>query len=326
MALLKASDIMRTEFPRAEPEEPVIKAAEKMVKYEYGAVLVLTDEGTLEGIMTERDILRAVARGLDLTKTTVKDLMKKTTIVVHKDVSIRMVLQLFGAYRVRRVPVIDNEGKVLGVISSTDAVYEAIPKVLHPLAGRAGDALREVETVEDSVLGAAKLFASKKVDGALANGKLISERSVIRALLEGGKPSDFAERYVSVPPETSLRNVALLMNLNKIRFIEYDNKFAFTRDITIAAAERAELTLKSYILVKVKPDFEKELIEKVQSLRSNVVDIELTAGPYDVVLTALVNPQEDVSNLLLPLFRDKDYVLDTLTLVVLGEKYLGWSE
>jgi len=326
MTLLKASDIMRTEFPRAEPEEPVIKAAERMVKYEYGAVLVLTDEGALEGIMTERDILRAVAKGLDLTKTTVRDLMKRTTIVVHKDVSIRMVLQLFGAYKVRRVPVIDDEGRVLGVISSTDAVYEAIPKVLHPLAGRASDALREIESVEDNVLSAAKLFASRKVDGALANGKLISERSVIRALLEGGKPSDFAERFVSVPPETSLRNVALLMKLNKIRFIEYDSKFAFTRDITITAAERAELTLKSYILVKVKPGFEKELIEKVQSLRSNVVNIELTAGPYDVVLTALVNPQEDVSNLLLPLFRDKDYVLDTLTLVVLGEKYLGWSE
>ena len=323
MPLLKASDIMRTDFPKADAEEPVISAAKKMVEHEYGAVLVLHEDGTLEGIMTERDVLKAIANGIDLTNTKVKDLMKKTTIVAHKDVSIRLVLQLFGAYRVRRIPVINDEGKVLGVISSTDAVYEAIPRVLHPLAGKVEDALKEVESVEDNVLSAAKLFASKKVDGALADGKLISERSVIKALLEGGKPSEFSERYVSVPKEMNLRNVALLMKLNKIRFVNNEDKFAFTRDIAISAAERAEFTLKSYILVKVKPGYEKDLIEKVQSLRSNVVDIEVATGPYDVVLTVLTNPQEDASNLLLPIFRDKDYVLDTLTLVILGEKYVG---
>ncbi|NPA85514.1 MAG: CBS domain-containing protein [Crenarchaeota archaeon] len=314
---------MRTEFPKADAEEAVISATEKMVKYEYGAVLVLTEEGTLDGIMTERDVLKAIASGKDLAKLKVKDLMRKTTIVAHKDVPVRLVLQLFGAYKVRRIPVIDDDGRVLGVISSTDAVYEAIPRVLHPLAGKVGDALEAIGEIEDSVLSAAKYFASTRADGALAAGKLISQRSVIRALLEGSKPSEHAEKHISVPPEMSLRNAAILMKLNKIRFISYEKRFAFTRNIAISAADRAEFTLKSYVLVKVKPGYESDLIERVQSLKSNVVNIEIATGPYDVVLTVLTNPQEDASNLLLPILRDRDYVVDTLTLVVLGEKYVG---
>ncbi|HIH90863.1 CBS domain-containing protein [Ignicoccus hospitalis] len=316
---------MRKVFPVADPEEPVLEAAKKMVEHEYGAVLILSDDGTLSGIMTERDVLRAVAEGKDIAQIPVKDLMKKTTVVVHKDVPVRLVLQLFGAYKVRRMPVTDDDGRVIGVISSTDVVYEAIPKVLHPLAGRIGDAMKPAEEVEDSVPSAARYFASKKVDGALAGGKLISERSVIRALLDSTKPSERAERVIYVPPEMNLRNASILMKLNKIRFVMNDNNYAFTRDIAIAATERAEFTMKSYILIKTKPGFEKEIAEKASSLKSNIVSIEYVAGPYDLVLTALTGPQEEVKDLLIPLLRDKEQVVDTLTLVVLGEKYLGGS-
>ncbi len=323
MSFLRAKDIMRTDFPRASPEDSVIEAARRMSEHEYGAVLILTEDGRLEGIMTERDVLKAIAAGEDITKLKVKDLMKRTTVVAHKDVPVRIVLQLFGAYKVRRIPVIDEDGKVLGVISSTDAVYEAIPKVLHPLAGRAEDVLKEIPSAADNVLSAAKVFAGQKVDGVLVDGNLVSERSVIRAFLEGKRPSEFAERVISVPPEMSLRNVAIMMKLNKIRFVNYENKYAFTRDIAIGAAERAEYTLKSYILIKVKPGFEKELVKEIRAFKSNVVDIEMATGPYDLVLTVLTNPQEDASNLLIPLLREREYVLDTLTLVILGEEYLG---
>ncbi len=289
----------------------------EIVEYEYGAVLILDEEGKLEGILTERDIIKAIAEGKDLFKLKVGDIMKRTTVVAHKDLPIRMVLQLFGAYKVRRIPVVDDDGKVLGVISSTDAVYEALPKVLHPLAAKLGKALRDAPEVEDNVISAAKLFAQQKIDGAWASSRLISERSIIKALLEQKRPSDFAEKVIEASPEFSLKDVAELMKLNRIRFVTFGKKYAFTRDIAVVAAERAEYTIKAYTLVKVKPGYEKAVLEDLGKIEE-IVAIEMCTGPYDFVATALLGPEMDE---VIPAYlRRKDYVLDTLTLVVLPEK------
>ncbi len=290
----------------------------EIVEYEYGAVLILDEWGKLEGILTERDIIRAIAEGKDLFKLKVADIMKRTTVVAHKDLPIRIVLQLFGAYKVRRIPVVDDDGRVLGVISSTDAVYEALPKVLHPLAAKLEKALREGPEVEDNVISAAKLFAEQKIDGAWASSKLISERSIIKALLEQKKPSDFAEKVIEVSPGFSLRDVAELMKLNKIRFVTFDKKYAFTRDIAVVASEKAEYTIKSYTLVKVKPGHEKTILEDLKRIEE-IVSIEMCTGPYDFVATALIGPE--MGEAIATFLRRKDYVLDTLTLVVLPEKF-----
>jgi len=314
---LRAIEIARKEFPKASPETPVLDAMREIVEYEYGAVLVLDEEGKLDGILTERDIIRAIAQGKDLMQLKVKDIMKRTTVVAHKDLPIRIVLQLFGAYKVRRIPVVDDEGRVLGVISSTDAVYEALPKVLHPLAARVEQALEEAPEVDDNVASAAKLFAKEKIDAAWASSKLISERSIIKALLEGKRPSEFAENVVEVFPELSLRDVALLMKLNRIRFVTYGKKYAFTRGIAVAAAERAEYTIKAYTLVKVKPGYEKAVREDLSKIEE-IVNIEMCTGPYDFVATALLGPNMD--DVIPTYLRSKEYVLDTLTLIVLPER------
>ncbi len=307
---------MRKDFPTARPEEPMLDVVKRFIEHEYGGAVVLNENGEIEGLVTERDALNLIAQGKDLKEVKVGDVMKKTVIVVNKDVPLKMVLQLFGAYKIRRLPVLDGN-KVVGVISSTDAVYRAIPKVLHVLSGRIEEAAKELPKVPDDVKEAARIIVEKRADGALVNNKLVSQRSVLKAYLEGGKPSQFEERYIVLPPETPLKLSSEIMALNEVRFVRLGlNRFAFTRDVAVKAAEMAEETLKGYIMVKVKPGYEKAAMEEIKEM-PNVVSVELTTGPFDLVVTALASNTDEIVKLVTDNIRGRDYVSDTLTLIVL---------
>ncbi|UXD21157.1 inosine-5-monophosphate dehydrogenase [Ignicoccus pacificus DSM 13166] len=317
--LLRASEVMRRDFPVAKPDDLMIDVVKRFIDHEYGGAVVVDEHGHLEGIVTERDALRLIASGKKLEETKVSDVMRRTVVVVNKDVPLKMVLQLFGAYRIRRLPVLDDS-KVIGVISSTDVVYKAIPKILHVLSGRIEEAAKELPYTKDDIVESAKVLVEAKSDGALINSStLISERSVLKAYLEGKRPSEVAERYIVLPPETPLKFASETMALNEVRFVRVGMRsYAFTRDIAVRAAEMAESTLKGYIMVKVKPGYESVAIQELSEL-PRVVSVELTTGPFDLVITALTESTEGITELVTKQIRGRDYVLDTLTLIVLQE-------
>ncbi|ALU11599.1 histidine kinase [Ignicoccus islandicus DSM 13165] len=318
--MLKAKDIMRTDFPKASPDETLDKVLEKMLQHEYGGVLVLTEEGELEGVVTERDVLRVISSKKNLGDVKVGEVVKKTVIVVYADVPFKMVLQLFGAYKIRRLPVIDSEGKVVGVISSTDAVYRGIPKVLHPLAGKLRDVIEEPVEVEDDLWNAVSVILEKGLDGVFVGDKLISQRSLLRAYLEGGKPSDYSEPYVTLPSDTPLKNVAEIMRLNGVRFVvNEEKKYAFTRQIAIGSAELVENVIKSYVLIDIKTGNESQAVRELYSI-PNVVSYEYVTGPFDLVLTLLGSSIDEITDIVMNHVRSKPYVNDTLTLIVFDAK------
>jgi len=314
--LLKAQDVMRRDFPKAKLDETMLEVVKRFIDHEYGGAIITNEEGEIEGIVTERDALELIAQGKDLSKIKVGDIMKKTIITVNKDVSLKMVLQLLGAYKIRRLPVVDGM-KVVGVISSTDAVYKAIPKALHVLSGKIEEVAKEYPPAEDDVIKAAKVIVEKGSDAVIVGNKLVSQRSVLRAYLDKVKPSERAEKYITLPPEVPLKLASEIMALNDVRFVRVGaRKYAFTRDIAIRAAEMAEETLKGYVMVKVKPGYEHIAMDEIKEM-PNVVGVELTTGPFDLVVTALTDSTEGITDLVTKRIRGKDYVLDTLTLIVL---------
>jgi CBS domain-containing protein len=98
---------------------PVVAVAQRMADRNVGAVLVLED-GRLAGIMTERDIMRAVARGLR-DDTVVSDCMTADPETITPDDTIEhpAVLMIHGGYR--HLPVVDGDD-VVGVLSIRDLV------------------------------------------------------------------------------------------------------------------------------------------------------------------------------------------------------------
>jgi len=99
--------------------QPVIEVAERMVERNVGAVLVV-EGGRLRGIMTERDLMRAVARGLSDT-VTVADCMTADPETIAPDDTIEHagVLMIHGGFR--HLPVVDGD-EIVGVLSIRDLV------------------------------------------------------------------------------------------------------------------------------------------------------------------------------------------------------------
>ena len=112
-----ARNHMSTELLTVDPSAPVTEVAKRMVAKDVGAVLVF-EEGAICGILTERDVLRAVADGLD-DATLVRDRMTANPETLDADDTTEhaAVLMIHGGFR--HLPVVE-QGVVVGVLSIRD--------------------------------------------------------------------------------------------------------------------------------------------------------------------------------------------------------------
>lgn len=102
------------------PEKPVTEAIQQMVERNIGSLIVLDSAGKMVGIITERDILRAVHKyACDLNKYKVTDLMTTRLIVGGPDDSVDHLRSMMTENHVRHLPVVEG-GTLLGVISFHD--------------------------------------------------------------------------------------------------------------------------------------------------------------------------------------------------------------
>jgi CBS domain-containing protein len=96
-----------------------------MAKYGVGAVLVI-DNGTLAGIVTERDYARKVIlQGRSSKETLVSEIMTSELITVAPENTVDNCMRLMTDYRIRHLPVLDS-GKLLGIVSIGDLVKAKI--------------------------------------------------------------------------------------------------------------------------------------------------------------------------------------------------------
>jgi CBS domain-containing protein len=101
-----------------DPGLPLGEVAERMVARDVGAVLVLEDDERLVGILTERDVLRAVAGGIG-EGAVVADWMTRDPETMEPDEPIRQaaVLMIHGGFR--HLPIVEGE-RVVGMLSIRD--------------------------------------------------------------------------------------------------------------------------------------------------------------------------------------------------------------
>jgi CBS domain-containing protein len=114
---------MSRDLLTVEADAPVVSVAQRMADRNVGAVLVL-EAGRLAGIMTERDLMRAVARGL-ADDALVGECMTADPDTIRPDDTIEhaAVLMIHGGYR--HLPVVDGD-EVVGVLSIRDLVQVVV--------------------------------------------------------------------------------------------------------------------------------------------------------------------------------------------------------
>ena len=104
----------------ARPEETVLAATQRMNENGVGALLV-TETGRIVGIFTERDVLRRVVAEERLpSSVSVREVMTRQVACCTLDTPIDEVQNLMRQYRVRHLPVVDDEGDVQGMLSMGD--------------------------------------------------------------------------------------------------------------------------------------------------------------------------------------------------------------
>jgi CBS domain-containing protein len=96
-------------------------ALDLLVQHNIGAVVVLEGPDRVVGILSERDLIRALARGGDLTAQTVAAVMTKNVVVGSPQDDLSSVMHTMTQKRFRHLPVVD-QGKLVGIVSIGDMV------------------------------------------------------------------------------------------------------------------------------------------------------------------------------------------------------------
>jgi CBS domain-containing protein len=119
----KCKEVMTKDPIYCLPNNMVSDAAALMRKEHIGSILVVENEETkkLVGIVTDRDLaMKVVADGLDAKSTKVEVVMTHKVITRRSNNDVQKALDSMAKYQLRRIPIVDKDNKVLGIIAQAD--------------------------------------------------------------------------------------------------------------------------------------------------------------------------------------------------------------
>ena len=144
-------ELMSSPVVTASPAQAVASAADAMVLAGVGSVVVVGDPGLPVGILTERDLVRAAASGVDTRTVTVGEWMTAAPDTVEPTVSIDVALDTLARRGYRHIPVVDD-GVLVGILSMRDLMKVAS---IRPAGEAAVDTPRGLKgvVVTDTTIG-----------------------------------------------------------------------------------------------------------------------------------------------------------------------------
>jgi CBS domain-containing protein len=120
------ADVMRPEFIEVAPEDTLGEVADRMNAMNVGAVVV-KDFGRLIGILTERDLLKAMAARVHTSEARVRQWMTENPITATADTGVETAARVMLDNGFRHLPVLDESGQVTGVVSLRRVVAATTP-------------------------------------------------------------------------------------------------------------------------------------------------------------------------------------------------------
>lgn len=124
----KCNEIMTKNPVCCLPDDGVAKAAELMKSGNIGSIPVVESEQTkkLVGIVTDRDLaLKIIAEGRDAKSTKVESVMTHKVVTCHADDDLQKALDAMTEHQLRRIPVVDNDNRIVGIIAQADVATRA---------------------------------------------------------------------------------------------------------------------------------------------------------------------------------------------------------
>jgi CBS domain-containing protein len=148
----RVRDVMSREPRSCRPTDDLSRAAQLMWEGDFGVLPVVDDERKPIGVLTDRDIcMAAYTRGVALAELTVTDAMSRGVCSCKPSHTLRSAMDLMVTHQVRRLPVVGDDGALVGIVSLADIArltqaptslsHEArvwVPGVLAGISERAG--------------------------------------------------------------------------------------------------------------------------------------------------------------------------------------------
>ena len=119
---MNCGELMTPSPSCCETQHTIVEAAEMMQREDVGLVPVVEDGSTkLIGVLTDRDIvLKVVAAGRDPRGTAVSEVMTTDPISCQQHDPVEAVLKVMAARQVRRIPIVDKDGSIVGIVAQAD--------------------------------------------------------------------------------------------------------------------------------------------------------------------------------------------------------------
>lgn len=156
---MKVHEIMTPRARCISPDNSLVEAAGLMRELDVGA-LPVCDEDRLAGMVTDRDlVVRGMAEGRDPYSATVREVMSEGVLYIKADQEVEEAARLMQEKQVRRLPVINREKRLVGILSLGDLAVNSNPAF-------SGQALKEVsETPRNRMNGGKVPYVRSEISG-----------------------------------------------------------------------------------------------------------------------------------------------------------------
>ena len=111
------AEVMNKSVITVDPTASIGEAAEKMIEAGVGAVVVMEDMARIVGIVTERDLMRAVAQRARAAEARVRQWMTESVVTIEPDTEIHDAAKMMFERNFRHLPVVNKDGRLMGIAS-----------------------------------------------------------------------------------------------------------------------------------------------------------------------------------------------------------------
>jgi len=124
---MRAQDLMTSPVITCHVNDLLSVAAARMWDADIGVLPVVNDDGKVTGMITDRDLcMAAYTQGRPLDAILVNSAMAKHVVSARPDTNLSEVEQLMAKHQVRRIPIVDDAGMPLGIVSMNDLAIESV--------------------------------------------------------------------------------------------------------------------------------------------------------------------------------------------------------
>jgi CBS domain-containing protein len=124
----RIQEVMTSNPRSVSPDAPVADAS-RIMRDEDTGIVPIVEDGKLIGTITDRDIVvRLIAESRDASSATVRDIASTDLVTVDPQQDLDEALRLMAQHQVRRLPVVEEDGRLVGILSQADVAREAQDK------------------------------------------------------------------------------------------------------------------------------------------------------------------------------------------------------